>query len=305
MANDVSAAQPESLTRSAHGWVLQIHGFTEAAALAGYLWPHGVPHGVTVTAQLVVTEPAQIGDFEFTGLTTEAVSEMDPWWSQYFLSATLLVAEEPAPQRHPDAHPDDAGVPEISGGDAAEEIKEYVLDGTHGVLTVVEIAGMFAKHGSKLAHFGEWIAGPIGDIAAVIEVLYLTWHAFGEKLRDEKNRGVFFGIIWQVIGHPDQEPMYNEDDFFAKMPWDSFEEMKQAFDEGVADGRASAGDTRTHNMVAAAIAWQMHIHGVDENTAAGFVLTEVWRHATGGTKLQLPDSRSPARSARCLPCGLR
>jgi hypothetical protein len=218
---------------------------------------------------------------------------MEPWWA-HWLGEAMQAAAAPPPREHGHSH----GMGhEQPGGEhehehrTPEELKEYILDGAHGVFTVAEIAGMFAEEGSALAVVGE-VAGGFGDVLAVAVVLYETWHAFGEGLRDEENRGAMYGLFWAVIGHPDQDPKYWEDDpnpFGEKLPWDSFEEMKQAFNEGVAKGRGMAADPKTHNRVAAAIAYRMYKDGEDLNMAASMVLNDTWQQATGGTKHQFVD----------------
>lgn len=289
----MSDYSPISLEHTGSGWLLKINGFTEESAVGAYIWPSGIPHGVTITAGLVITEPHPSGDFTITGVTFEALQAMDPWWSGYFSENNILTAD-PSPSPGSGAghgqHPAPA-MPGAEDKERAHELQEKVLDGAHGVFTVGEIVGMFAEEGSTVALVGE-VAGGFGDILAVAVVLYETWHAFGQGLRNEENRGAMYGLVWQVIGHADQDPVYNEDDpnpFGEKLPWDSFEEMKQAFVDGVANGRAMAGDPRTHNRVAAAIAWQMYANGYDENMAASMVLNEVWQHATGGSKHQFVD----------------
>jgi hypothetical protein len=150
---------------------------------------------------------------------------------------------------------------------------------------------MFAEEESAVALFGE-LAGGFGDVLAVGAVLSATWKAFGSGLEQEHNRGVLYGLFWQVTGHADQDPKYWEDDpnpFGEKLPWDSFDEMKQAFQDGVAEGRQSANDPKTFNRVAAAIAWQMKAQGQDMDTAASLVMNEVWHKATGGTKPEFID----------------
>jgi hypothetical protein len=280
---------PISLERTSAGWLLKINGFTEESAVGAYIWPGGVPHGVTITAGLVITEPHPSGDFTIAGVTMDALQTMDPWWSSYFSQASVMSADEPAPEHpHPAGSSGAGPLPGADEHERAERLKEHILDGAHGVFTVGEIVGMFAEEESAVALVGE-VAGGFGDVLAVAVVLYATWHAFGEGLRDEENRGAMFGLVWQVIGHPDQEPQYNEDDTFAKLPWDSFEEMTKAFHDGVSTGRGMAGDAKTHNRVAAAIAWIMYQNGYDENTAASLVLNEIWQQATGGSKHQFVD----------------
>lgn len=65
------------LKRSDDGWLLTMEGYTEAGAVGGYLWPAGVPAGVNITALVVVEEPVQMGQFELTGLTLEALRSME------------------------------------------------------------------------------------------------------------------------------------------------------------------------------------------------------------------------------------
>ena len=285
----MSEYQVISLSRndSDTGWLLRVGGLSETALLGAWIWPSGVPPAVTITLREAVTDPAPVGDFEITGITFEALQAMDPSWSAYFTTSSVITAD-PSP-----AQPQPAGggrpeTPEPGDRERAERLKEYILDGAHGAFTVGEIASMFAEEGSAIAVVGE-VAGGFGDVLAVATVLYETWHAFGEGLRDEENRGAMYGLVWQVIGHPDQEPQYNEDNVFGKLPWDSWDEMKHAFDEGVAKGRAMAADPKTNNRVAAAIAWRMYHNGEDANMAASLVLNEIWQHATGGTKHQFVD----------------
>jgi hypothetical protein len=53
-------------------------GCGEAEAAGSYLWPNGVPNGVTITLLIAVTEPSQVGQFEISGLTFEALQAMEP-----------------------------------------------------------------------------------------------------------------------------------------------------------------------------------------------------------------------------------
>ena len=73
------------ISRDGEVWHLTLGGYTEADAVGGYLWPNGpLPAGVGITVVAVVTEPAQVGSFELTGLTPTALAAMEPWNAYWF-----------------------------------------------------------------------------------------------------------------------------------------------------------------------------------------------------------------------------
>lgn len=59
------------LQRSNYGWELTMEGYTEPAAVGGYLWPGGIPAGVNIVLSVAVTEPIQLGTFMLTGLNMQ------------------------------------------------------------------------------------------------------------------------------------------------------------------------------------------------------------------------------------------
>ncbi len=72
------------IQRSGRRWDLTFEGYTETGAVGGYLWPGGVPTGIQITPLVVLEDPVQRGEFELTGLTTEAIQSMDPSIANWF-----------------------------------------------------------------------------------------------------------------------------------------------------------------------------------------------------------------------------
>jgi hypothetical protein len=72
------------IERDGDVWRLTLAGFTEAGAAGTYLWPGGAPAGVRIVPTVVVQEPAQVGQFELTGLTAPALAAMEPWCAHWF-----------------------------------------------------------------------------------------------------------------------------------------------------------------------------------------------------------------------------
>lgn len=292
LTSSAHGVQVQSLTKTGHGtWELNIAGFSEAGALGTYIWPDGLPAGVHITPLIVVTEPSPVGTFQISGMTTTASATMDPWWNNYFNAhmqdVTSSDSPHPSSGEHGGAGHEPVHMPGAEEREHAERLRERIINSEHTLFTVGEIVGMFAEEGSTIALLGE-VLGGFGDGLAVATVLYATWHEFGQGLRDEENRGAMYGLIWQAIGQTgDIWPTYgNAYAGGAGLPWDSEEELKDAFDEGVAKGRALAHDIKTHNRVAAAVAYKMTILDCDLDFGASTVLTEIWQAATGGTKHQ-------------------
>jgi hypothetical protein len=71
-------------------WNLTVHGFTEAGAVKGFIWPSQQPSGVWITPLVVVTEPAQVGIFEVGGITTDNIKIMEPSFAKLFSDALNL-----------------------------------------------------------------------------------------------------------------------------------------------------------------------------------------------------------------------
>ena len=81
---DGSSDLVQELVQVGNVWHLMLRGFTEAGAVAGFIWPLGTPPGVRVSPLIVVEKPAQIGLFELSGVTSAALGTMDSEFAKWF-----------------------------------------------------------------------------------------------------------------------------------------------------------------------------------------------------------------------------
>jgi hypothetical protein len=90
-SDDLSALAVLKLERAGETmWHLTIRGFTEAAAVRGFIWPSQRPFGVWIEPLVVVTEPAQVGTFEVGGVTADNIKIMEPSFAKLFSAALDL-----------------------------------------------------------------------------------------------------------------------------------------------------------------------------------------------------------------------
>src|SRR5258705_9573300 len=81
---DGSCDLVQELVQVGNVWHLTLRGFTEAGAVAGFIWPAGTPLGVRVSPLIVVEKPAQIGFYELSGVTSAALGTMDSEFAKWF-----------------------------------------------------------------------------------------------------------------------------------------------------------------------------------------------------------------------------
>ena len=86
---DPSTDGVSELDQVGNAWELKLPGYTEAGAVAGYIWPLGTPPGVRVAPLIVVEKPAQIGLFEISGVTSAALTTMDSQFAKWFSAKGL------------------------------------------------------------------------------------------------------------------------------------------------------------------------------------------------------------------------
>jgi hypothetical protein len=281
--------------RSAAGWLLTLDGFTEAGAVGGYLWPGGVPAGVEIVALTVVEEPAQIGQFELTGLTMDAMSQMDPsltgWFTQVMTSDPSDPSVPPDPSIPSDTQPRPDGLPDVTDPNFEEDFREWLHISLHGAETIIEIASYFAEAESILVKIEEF-STPIGDVLMLYDLFSAVIEAFGGGLEVEKKRGFCFGLMWDVLERPDVA--WKPGLPFGDLPNDPFhsdEERADAFNEGVKSGRAKAQEQDIREGTSVAIARAMATNPPpDINWAADFVLNEFTRQVVGGSRFENLDS---------------
>src|SRR5437867_7391650 len=112
--------------KSGKAWHLTFQGYSEAGAVGSYLWPGGVPAGVHITPLVVVEEPTQIGQFEITGLTLDALQSMEPSIANRISEASVITGEEYKPSAGGGAGPGEgANVHVHMDEDTKRKIEEW------------------------------------------------------------------------------------------------------------------------------------------------------------------------------------
>jgi peptidoglycan hydrolase-like protein with peptidoglycan-binding domain len=201
----------------------------------------------------------------------------------------------PVPDEPPDLPPDDSPVPVPpgpepdavtgSGGgdddadptgtvegvgehDRAHEIVHAVLDGTHVVGTVAELATLLSlPHGVMVA---AEILGPIGSVAmiALMGIEIADALETGEKIM--RAQGVCYGIMYEITRHSDVN--YQRPDWpFTDEEWAS---QLQAWREGLRDGRRRARDRNVRGRIQLAIVVK---RGQGSTQAEWEVLNALWQ----------------------------
>ncbi len=172
--------------------------------------------------------------------------------------------------------PDDVAQPPGTKDDEQfrKEVDE-ILSGAHGALTVVEIAGLFGTEGGAFAETTEFALGPVGDILMLIGIYATVIAAFAEQGKAIKENGFLFGLVWEATNHAIVAPQLDEGPY-AGFGTLSPDERKEAFVEGSTLGWQTAASTpRTHNVIAARIAYIMIKQHMEMFAAANLVLNEL------------------------------
>jgi hypothetical protein len=277
------------LERTSRGWLLTVQGYSEASTLSRALWPHGIPSGVQIELEVVVTEPAIVGSFEIKGLSLEAVQAMEPTWGNWIAYNAALTADpsDGSSQSQVSTEPAaESGRHEMTRERAEIEWKTFFEEGIH---TVLEFSSWFAEEGSTFLTFFEGFANPVGYALMLYDLFSAVIEAFQEELKAERQHGFLFGVIWEAMGMANIDPAQDT----VTMPGlDTYEEHKEAFLEGVEKGRQWMRESITnHNGVAGRIGLHLHKEGgsalgaaqatMNElSEAAGFQnWVEIWVHA--------------------------
>jgi hypothetical protein len=263
--------------RTDTGWEVTLQGYTEPGAVGTYLWPGGVPAGVTITVSTVVLEPSQVGIFELSGITIDALQTMDPAAANWFAQASVLTADQPGPDDGSQSAGSSAGSAGPSTPPSPEDQahvtelwNEFITDGAH---TALEIASWFAQEDGAFLAFFDGFAGPAGDIVMLYNLFSAVIEAFQEELKGMTQQGYIYGLLLQAADLPTPTP---EMDTGFTLPMHSFEEMSAAFMEGLANGRQDAqGDIKLNNAIAARIGYYMATQKETQEDAATELLGEL------------------------------
>jgi hypothetical protein len=235
-----------------------------------FLWPGGVPHGVQVAAH---------GSHEvlLSGMSMEALQSMRAEYSQWLAGQMMAIDESAvaelgqqthgtAAAGHPDVHPDQRT------SEWAQHLVAGIASGTHQVADVAEILGLVSEAaGAEVAFLAaaEAVLGPVGYVAMLVEIVIEVVEAFGTGRELCKREGFCYGVMWQVLGEGDHHKQ------FLDWPPDTADQRREAFFEGVAEGRAKGNDANVRGTVLVELA-RYQLHGSAPNFAALYVLNELW-----------------------------
>lgn len=266
----------------AGGWVVTFDRPVSVEQAERFLWPDGVPDDVRVAAD----SPEQI---HLRGLGIEAVQSMTPEVSRQ-ITSSVLSADPPGdpgsdPSSDSPSDPADIDV-EMDESTRAEiaEWTEHALHDGHALASTVEVTEYLAEATAHLAgHAGRAAAlaeaagavskvlGPVSEVFLVIWVGYQVVDAFMAEKRSSKRQGFVYGLMWQALDEPDHLPA-----FVDGMTY-SADERREAFQEGIDEGRAKAQDPTVRNQIILAVATLGLSSGYGDFYAANQVLSQLWR----------------------------
>jgi hypothetical protein len=273
-ASPLPAPGLESVQNEGSGrWLLRFQGYTEVGAVAGYLWPRGAPEGVEITPTVVVTEPVQMGEFELTHVTQNAIMSMEPWIGKRFVEEGLFY-ELPPSTTEPAARTGTHGPPypdiDIENESQLEKWIEKQLEIIHWTAHVYEIVG-YATHAIKNIAYGRAVAkfgvdavegvGEVAAEAAEVEALenatilaetiesisavagpiggiaLIVWVGIQviTAFRAEKKEAAKLGVAYGTMWASLREPQHIPK-FGPGLNY-SAEELREAFMEGVKEGQ--------------------------------------------------------------------
>jgi hypothetical protein len=174
-----------------------------------------------------------------------------------------------------------------------------LMDKLHEAGTLAEFYEMFAaEHGwppieglewgaaeaggeGILAATAPWVAG-IGHVAMIAMVIMELHTAFGTGERVEAQSGFVYGLMWEVTGHVDVDRDQNPMTAFQPHGWDSADDLRGAWNQGVAEGREMARDPKVHEAIGAAIRYE-HDHETKASVASPEqkIMNMIWEKVHG------------------------
>jgi hypothetical protein len=280
---DRDALRAVSVDRDpAGGWVVGFGRPVTVEEAEAFLWADGRPDGVQVTQRS--------GDrVHLRGLSIEAVQRMHPDVAGR-IDPTVITADPP---RDPSDPPGGGGGPGGSGIEVEidettmaqiAEWTEHALHGGHAISATVEVVEYLSEatahitgHASKAATLAKAagrvsrVLGPVGYIFTVIWAGWAVIDAFRAERRRQHRRGFVYGVMWQALDEPDHIPEFDPGITY------SAEELREAFEEGVAQGRAKARDTVLRNKIILAVATRGLTTELGDFYAANEIISELWR----------------------------
>jgi hypothetical protein len=303
-----------------HRFALDFDTDPGVEAAAALVFPKGTPRGVIVSAY----GPHVI---LFEHITSDSLQSMPAWLSRAFIQASQGIdntPEQPSAARQP-ARPHGKPHPEIDI-DTPEGLKKWAelsLHVLHAAGDVSELLVDMAKIAENIAYTRavaevgvgavegvEWggagvaevmkfhrvaaiaevvevIAGVlsvVGDIALIIWVGYQLIEAIKAEKENEREFGYLYGLMWQALDEPDHIRAYDEPGITYNA-----EELREAFVEGVAEGRKKGQETELRNAIQLWVASSALESGLGVWATAHTVITEIYsRKAKTRGELEWP-----------------
>jgi hypothetical protein len=163
------------------------------------------------------------------------------------------------------------GFPPLGDEAALKEWFKTALEGAHYIGGVADVVEAFGGAGALefLGIAGEFL-GPVGEVASLVLIYVAVIEAFSEGRKERKRTGYSYGMCWEAFGEPDHDKVF--------YPWagDSADELREAFFDGVHEGREKARDPKLHNALVL-LAARYELSGVDGWAARTDVLNDVAR----------------------------
>jgi hypothetical protein len=243
------------------------------------LFEGGTPSGVDITKEAS-------GAFLVSGMTNEMLYDQ-----------RMRREIVPKVMNAPDGKPPITGKPMPEGHAPGVDVKmdenavlEWVhgsLEGTHYIAGVAEVVEIFHTPAGLAAVAGASLAGVVGGIASYIIMLWAVVRAFATGRRLQEQEGFCYGVMWETSNKP------NGDKAFLAWAPDSAEDLREAFYNGVRQGRKKAQDIKVHNRVKIAVGYYMVSKGSNEDWAQFYVLNDLWKEVRetdkAGATLTWPD----------------
>jgi peptidoglycan hydrolase-like protein with peptidoglycan-binding domain len=154
---------------------------------------------------------------------------------------------------------------------AVVEWVHRALDGAHYIADTAEVVEAFKPIVEGLsAEAGVSVAAVVGEIAGTIVVLWAVVHAFGTGTRLQEQEGFCYGVMWETFDMPNGDKAF--------LPWapDTAEELREAFYDGVGQGREKAKDIKVHNGIMIAVGYYM-AKGSDKEWSQRYAINDLWR----------------------------
>lgn len=270
----------------AGGFVLAFNQDPGVDAVGKFLWPNGVPSGVTIADEGSAT-------FHLTGLSIDALQSMQSDAAGRITDASVLTAEPDDPSAAHGGAPPDVHAPHVEMDETTRakvvEVTKGILEGAHvfdttaeleeyianSITSVAEEAGTAAGVAEEFAAAAETVAevsGPVSGLALVVWVGFEVVEAFTAEKRLEEQQGFAYGVMWEAMGEPDHIPKFVDGITY------SADEHREAFVSGVGQGREKGRDPKTRARIQLAVAVLGSQSGFGDYYAAGEILSDLWRH---------------------------